>query len=50
MTLAVRGVADAHGGRALVSGQPGDGPFVEPPLAGDPVHDLHLFRAAGHST
>ncbi len=42
------GIADAHRGRALVSRQPWHLPFGQPPLAGKPVHDLHLLRAARH--
>src|SRR5580658_1719044 len=40
-------VADANGARAFVSLEPRDFPFVEPPLARKPVHDLHLCRIAG---
>ena len=42
LQLAMSGVADAHRRRILVTGQPGRGPFGQPPLAGDAVHDLQL--------
>ena len=42
------GIADAHRARALVTRQPGDLPFRQPPLAAEPIHDLQLVRAARH--
>src|SRR5271170_3622301 len=48
LKLAMGGIADAHWGRILVAGQPRRGPFRQPPLAGNAVHDLQLTGAAGH--
>src|SRR3984893_9821945 len=48
LKLAMSGVADANRRRILVAGQPWRGPFRQPPLAGDAVHDLQLTGAAGH--
>ena len=47
LELPVRGVADAHGTRALVAGQPRHLPLEQPALAAEAVHDLHLVGAAG---
>ena len=47
LELLGRGVADAHRVRALVARQPGHLPLGQPPLAAEPVHDLHLVGAAG---
>src|ERR1700750_437454 len=44
LALVVRIVADADGGRTLVTGQPWYHPLRQAPLAGDSVHDLDLFR------
>ena len=41
------GVADPHGRRALVAGQPVELELGQPPLARGPVHDLHLGGRAG---
>ena len=47
LQLARGGVADPHRARVLVAGQPVHRPLAEAPLAGKPVHDLHLLGAAG---
>ena len=47
LELAVRSVADAHRRGALVARQPWHHHFGQPPLAGDPVHDLDLVRTTG---
>src|SRR5262249_7893082 len=47
LELAVSGIADAHGRRAFVSRQPWHHHFGQSTLAGDPIHDLDLLRAAG---
>ena len=41
------GVADAHRRRALVAGEPVELELLEPALARDPVHDLHVVGVAG---
>ena len=41
-------VADAHRRGFLVARQPVEGQLGHAPLAGEPVHDLHLLRAAGN--
>ena len=46
LELLVGGVADAHGFRIGIAGQPVDFPFGEPPLAAQSVHDLHLVGRA----
>src|SRR5579863_7575383 len=47
LKLTVRRIADPYRSRVLVTGQPGSGPFGQPPLARDTVHDLQLTRTAG---
>ena len=47
LQLPDRGVADAHRSCPLIAGQPGDLVFVEPALACDAVHRLHVVRRAG---
>jgi hypothetical protein len=49
LKLVVRGVADAHRLRLLVTVEPRHLPFGEPPLAAHAIHDLQLMRTAGHS-
>ncbi len=48
LQLRVRGIADAHRRRILITGQAVDFPFGEPPLAADAVHDLQLIGGAGN--
>jgi hypothetical protein len=50
LQLPVCTVADAHGRRAFVAGEPRHFPFGEAALTADAIHDLQLFRAAGHGT
>ena len=45
--LTVRGVADAHGLRVLISRQPRDMPLAQETLPAQAVHDLNLVGAAG---
>src|SRR6476646_9533324 len=47
LKLTVRGIADAYGARILVSRQPGNLPFGQPPLAADAIYNLNLLWAAG---
>ncbi len=46
LTLLVRGVADAHGRRPFVAGEPGDLELFEASSSVDAVHDLQLRRVA----
>ena len=48
LQLGMRGIADAHRRRSLITRQPVDNPFGQPALAGDAVHDLQLVGAAGN--
>ncbi len=50
LELLGRRVADAHGRRALVPGQPVDGELGDTTAAVDAVHDLQVGRVAGDRT
>src|SRR6185503_6880181 len=45
LELAGGGVADPHGPRAFVAVEPLELELRQPPLSGDPVHDLDLTRS-----
>ena len=42
------GIPDPHGSGALVTGQPRQLEFGQPPFAGGTIHDLQVPRIAGH--
>ncbi len=44
----MRGIADPHRHGFFVARQPVRGPFRQPPLAAEAVHDLQLVGTAGH--
>ena len=48
LELLARCIADAHGRRSLVTGQPRQLELRQAPLAGDAVHDLQVRGVAGN--